>query len=160
MSKSPYIAPPPKHDDIFGNVEAMQVRVTDRRKNRPKKDEEQFNTRARPGLKDEIDQRRRVLGAEIGRTVTRGEMLEWLIAAYDEQKDGAGYTEALKQARDDIPTPEDEAHGRTKLMKFWSSNDVHRALAERMNVTGWTLGAVIEDMMAKAARLVQLEKKR
>ncbi|MEM7620018.1 MAG: hypothetical protein AAF228_06085 [Pseudomonadota bacterium] len=159
MPRDPFIPPPPDINDTFGNVEVAQVRVIDRRKNRPKKDEEQFNTRAKPGIKDQIDQRARELSAEMGRPVTRGEMLEWMLAAYDEKHNEKGFAEALNQARDDVPSAGDEAHGRTKRMQFFASTDVQRALQDRVKVTGWTLGAVIEDMMAKAARLVHIEKK-
>lgn len=157
MGKEPQIAPPPARHEVYNNIDEAQTRVTDGRKNRPKKQEELFNTRARPGLKDEIDQERRELSTELKRNVTRGEMIDILLSAYKDKKKGEGFDDLIQAAKNDVPSAKDEANGRTKKLSFWTTPDVIQVLNDRVQTTGWEASEVFEDILAKAARLVSQE---
>ena len=157
MAKEPQVAPPPAREDVFNNIDVAQARVVDGRKNRPRKQDEIFNTRGRVGLKDDIDQQRRELSTELKRNVTRGEMMDILLAAYKEKKSGQGFEDLMGAAKHDVPTAKDEANGRTKKLSFWTTADVIEALNDRVATTGWELSVVFEDIMAKASRFVNQE---
>jgi hypothetical protein len=88
MAREPYIPPPPRADQTFGNVEINHVRKIDGRTLRAKKDQEQLNTKVRAGFGDEIDGVRRQLQAQLKRDVPRGEMLEMMLAAFVAAENG------------------------------------------------------------------------
>ena len=156
MPEQPKVAPVPRRNDVFGNIDQTQSRVIDGRKNRPKKVEELFNTRCRVGLKDDIDQERRELGAELGRNITRGEMIDMLLAAYREKTSDSGFVELLDAAKEEQPSAQDEAFGRTIKMTFWANADQNHVLKHNMQTHNWSLSDVINDNMVKAAKYMKL----
>jgi hypothetical protein len=159
MSREPTVPPPPRASETYGNVHVARVAHVDGRRNRPKKVQEQFNTKVAPDFPDRVDDVRRALAVELARDVTRGELLELMLAAYLGERQGKPLGEALATLRTPTPAPEDRAAGRTHPLQLFATPEVRDALAEMARTRGWTLGAVVEDTMAKAARLVALESK-
>jgi len=157
MARDPYIAPPPNAAETYGNVNVAQVRHVDGRRNRSKKDQEQFNTKVRRGFAAQVDDLRRDVAAELKRDITRGEFLEMMFAGFEASRSEGNLADALQALRRPEIPPQDLAHGRKQLLTFYASRDVEEALAEIVKTRKWSLGAVVEDMMAKAARLMQLE---
>lgn len=159
MSRDASIPPPPKASETFGNLHVARVAHVDGRRNRPKKEQEQFNTKVAPGFGDQVDDVRRQLEAELRRDIPRGEFLEMMLAAFLGQREGKELGEALSALKTPEPTAEDRAAGRLTLVTIFATREVRDGLGEMARTRGWSLGAVIEDTMAKAARLVTLETK-
>jgi hypothetical protein len=156
MAREAYIPPPPRADQTFGNVDVTHVRKIDGRSLKAKKDQEQLNTKVRSGFGDEIDGVRRQLEAQLRRDIPRGEMLEMMLAVFvSGDKDGA-MKEALVALKAPTPSADDMANERRQAMTFFATRPMETALRERMQTMGWTLGGVIEDLLVKASRAVQM----
>lgn len=152
--REPFIPPPPTAAETFGNVGVTQVRHVDGRRNRPKKAQEQFNTKVREGFGDQVDDVRRQLEAELKRDIPRGELLEMMLAAFVASKQGGGLREAISALKAPAPTGDDLASDRRQPMTFFATRPMEAALRERMANLGWSLGGVIEDLLVKASRAV------
>ena len=156
----PFIPPPPTAAETFGNVSTNQVRHVDGRRNRPKKVQEQFNTKVREGFGDQVDDVRRQLEAELKRDVPRGELLEMMLGAFLAARAGENIKDALVAMRAPVPSPDDLAADRKQAMTFFATRAMEAALKERMQNLTWSLGGVVEDLLVKASRAVQPEKAR
>lgn len=159
MSRDPSILPPPKATETFGNLHVARVAHVDGRRHRAKKEQEQFNTKVAIGFGDKVDDVRRELEAELKRDIPRGEFLEMMLAAFVGNRAGKDLGQALKALKAPEASPEDKASGRGLAVTFFATREVRDGLAEMARSRGWSLGAVVEDTMAKAARLVAIEGK-
>lgn len=88
----------------------------------------------------------------------RGEVLEIMLGAFMATRDGISVTAALDALRRPEPGTEDRAAGRMRTLTFFATREVEEGLAELARVRAWTLGAVIEDTMAKVARMMAASK--
>lgn len=152
--REPYIPPPPKASETFGNVGTAQVRHHDGRRNRPKKVQEQFNTKVREGFGDMVDDVRRELESELKRDIPRGELLEMMLGAFQAARKNKPMQEAMSALRLPTPSGDDLAAERRQPMTFFATRAMETALKERMAHLGWTLGGVVEDLLVKASRAV------
>jgi len=157
MSRDATIPPPPTASETFGNLHVARVAQVDGRRNRAKKAQEQFNTKVAPGFGDKVDDVRRELEGALKRDIPRGELLEMMLAAFVASREGKDLGAALTALKAPAPTAEDRAAQRGHAVTFFATREVKEGLAEMARTRGWSLGAVIEDTMAKAARLVALE---
>ncbi len=152
------IAPPPAREDTYDNVNVRQVRVTDKRTLRTKKDVVQFNTKVEPSLPDLIDAERRYLAAEADKNVTRGEFLMLMYAAWMEMREKGDFLDTLANVKNETPSTQSKAHGRTKMLKVFVTPELSTHIEEKQKALGWTVDDIIEDHAVKAAKYVRLDK--
>lgn len=147
------VLPSPTAHDVFGNLEMSQVRQVDGRRLRRSKGLEQFNTWVRPGLREEIADLQRKMEAEAGRDFSRGEFIEMMFVAFQAARSGEAVKAVLERAQPPpAPKAVDRAAGRTIAMAFFATKVVADTLNSWVVRTGWTTGAIVEDLMARAGQ--------
>jgi len=137
----------PSRADTFGTTSTPMRRMVDGRKNRPKKPLQDMMTKVRIGLKDEIDNHKRRVSHETGRDVTRGEILDLMLAAYEAQHQKIDFTAALTTISDPVPSPRDKAHDRNHALTVFATSHVKIGFEQLAEERGWTLSDVVEHLL-------------
>ena len=147
------VLPSPQAYEVYGNIDTRQARHVDGRRMRRSKGLEQFNTWVRPGLRDEIADLQRQMEAEARRDFSRGEFLEMMLLAFQAARNGEAVKAVLERKEAPAePRAADKAAGRTIPMAFFATKVVADTLNSWTVRTGWTSGAIVEDLMARAGQ--------
>ena len=141
------ILPPPAPNQTFHATKTRRVRTADKRKTRPKKGLTQFNVKVTPSVKERLE----TAFDDVSSSMTKGEFMGLLIAAYEAQQGNTDIADVVAKWRQpNRPAKEDIKDGRTVPLGIYATPDLARVLNNRAHTKRWTLGATVEHACAIA----------
>jgi len=145
--------PPPGRGDVFGTLERTSRNATRRGPGRPPKGLQQLNLRLVPGVRAAFKTAEQRAAARYGLS-TANDFMELLLVVFDEHGGDAVRPPPVQ------PSKQDAQAGRTALLQgCWVDPKVSDIIHQRAATTKRTTGAVIHDMLMRAAEQAKLERR-